>query len=288
MTSKIRFVTDSASDLPADMVEKWDIVVVPCFVNYGGKSYADDGVELVRDQYYAQLADMDETPTTAAMPPAVAADHIRPLLDEADHIIIVAVPAKLSAIYNSMRLAVEQLKIPADRYTLIDSGSVSLGLAFQVLIGAEVAAETGDVQKTVSAIHRTRENTRVYATIGSIDFLRRSGRVGWAAAGIAGLLNIKPVVEVVDGDVHAIARVRTFNRALDKMVELAREQGSIARLGLMDINNPEGMDYVTTQLADVMPPPSHVITGTIGPTVGTHIGPGSVGLVTVRQDGETI
>jgi DegV family protein with EDD domain len=288
MTSKIRFVTDSASDIPPELVEKWEIVVVPCFVNYGGESYADDGVELVRNQYYAQLADMDETPTTAAMPPAVAADHIRPLLDEADHIVILTVPAKLSAIYNSMRLAVEQLKIPEDRYTLIDSGSVSLGLAFQVLIGAEVAAETGDLQQTINAIEQARANIRVYATIGSIDFLRRSGRVGWATAGIAGLLNIKPVVEVVDGEVNAVARVRTFNRALDKMVELAREQGTLERLGLMHINNPEGMEYVKTQLADVIPPPSHIITGIIGPTVGTHIGVGSVGLVTVRQHGETI
>ena len=285
MTLKIRFVTDSASDIPEDLVRKWDIVVVPCFVNYGGESYADDGVELVRDAYYAKLAEMEETPSTAAMPPAVAAAHIRPLLDEADHVVILTVPAKLSAIYNSMRLAVEQLKIPPDRYTLIDSGSVSLGLAFQVLVGAEVASETGDVQQTINAIQRARENTRVYATIGSIEFLRRSGRVGWAKAGIAGLLNIKPVVEVVDGEVNATARVRTFNRALDKMVELAHEQRPVARLGLMHINNSEGMEYVKTQLADIMPP-SHVITGVIGPTVGTHIGPGSVGLVTVRQDGE--
>lgn len=283
MSMKIRFVTDSASDIPQELVDQWNITVVPCYVNYGDQSYADDGVELVREEYYAQLGDMKEHPSTAAMPPGVAAEHIEPLLDEADHIVIISVPPTLSGIYNSMRLAMQQLNVPEDRFSLIDSGVVSLGMAFQVLAGAELAAETGDLQKTLDTVSKVRDNTTVYATIGSMEFLRRSGRVGWAAAGIAGLLNIKPVVEVKEGGVHARARVRTFSRALDKMVDLAREQAPVARLGLMHINNPDGMNDARERLADIMPPEANVITGMIGPTVGTHIGPGSVGVVTVKQ-----
>ena len=173
--------------------------------------------------------------------------------------------------------------MPKDRYTLIDSGMVSLGMAFQVMLGIEIAAETGDVEKTVQTMRRVKEHTRLYATIGSIEFLRRSGRVGWAAAGIAGLLNIKPVVQVDDGDVHAIARVRTFNRALDKMVELVREAGPIDRLGLLHINYEEGMQDVRSRLADVLPDESKIVTGLINPAVGTHIGPGSLGVVAVQE-----
>jgi len=278
MTS-IKFVTDSVCDIPPALVEQWNIVVVPCFVNYGGESYADDGVHLNRAAYYDGLADMDETPTTAAMPPAVVKDYVEPILGEAEHIIAITTPAKLSGINNAFRLAFEQMDIDADRYTLLDSGSLSLGIAFQVLLGAEVAAETGDVAETLAAIERVKRQTKVYATVGSMEFLRRSGRVGWATAGVANLLNIKPVVDVIEGEVEVRARVRTFNRAVDKLADLAAEQKPVDRIGMLHINNPDGIDRLQNGLDDMID--DNTLTGLIGPTLGTHIGPGSVGVVTV-------
>lgn len=279
--TKIKFVVDSVADIPQEQVEQWDITVVPCFVNYGGESYADDGVHLVRKDYYNQLVEMEELPTTAAMPPGVAQEHIEPIMDDAEHLIVVTTPAKLSGIHNSMRLALQNLEIPEDRYTLVDSGSLSLGIAVQVLKAAEVAAETGDVQQTIEAIKQVQQHSRTYATVGSMEFLQRSGRVGWAVARIAGLLNIKPVVKVEGGEVHAEARVRTFNRALNKMASLAGEEAPFDWLGVLHINNPDGAAQLKASLGDVVP--DHVITGLIGPTLGTHIGPGSVGVVTLKQ-----
>ena len=88
MTSTIRLITDSVADIPPEDAERWNIGIVPCYVNYGGESYADDGVHLLRENYYNQLADMDEVPTTAAMPPDVAREVIEPAADEADHLVI--------------------------------------------------------------------------------------------------------------------------------------------------------------------------------------------------------
>ena len=157
----------------------------------------------------------------------------------------------------------------------------SLGIAFQVLLAAEFAAETGDVQRTLATIERIKERTRVYATVGSMEFLRRSGRVGWATAGVATLLNIKPVVEVLKGEVESRARVRTFNRAVDKLAELAAEQQPVDRIGMLHINNPSGIERLQNGLGDMIN--DDTITGLIGPTLGTHIGPGSVGVVTVTE-----
>lgn len=277
----IKLVTDSVCDIPQDLVEQWGIVVVPCFVNYGGESYADDGVHLNRVEYYNGLADMDEVPTTAAMPPQVVKDYIEPVLDDAEHIIAITTPAKLSGIHNSFRLAFDQMDISADRYTLVDSGSLSLGIAFQVLLAAEVAAETGDVARTLETIQRVKARMKVYATVGSMEFLRRSGRVGWATAGVANLLNIKPVVDVVEGEVEVQARVRTFNRAVDKLAELASEQKPVDRIGMLHINNPSGIERLQNGLGDMIK--DDTMTGLIGPTLGTHIGPGSVGVVTVAE-----
>jgi DegV family protein with EDD domain len=280
MTSKnIKFVTDSVADLPPELIKKWGITVVPCFVNYGGASYADDGVELVREEYYGKLATMTEVPTTAAMPPDLAREHIEKAFEGADHLIIITTPAKLSAVHNSMRLGAQEL--PEDQYTLIDSGQVSIGMGWQVLIGAEVAAETGSVEQTLAAIQYVRRHQRVNAAIATMEFLRRSGRVGWAAANIGSLLQIKPLVEVRDGEVVPVARIRTFSRAIDKLAELAREQAPLDRLALLHINNPEGVEELRTRLADIVPPDT--IIGNIGPTVGTHIGPGAVGIATVSK-----
>ncbi|MFW5691206.1 MAG: DegV family protein [Chloroflexota bacterium] len=276
---KIKFVTDSVADIPPDLAAKWDIRVVPCFVNYGGRSYADDGVELVREDYYNELSSMRDHPTTSAMPPEMAREQIDAAIAEADHVILITTPAKLSGIHNAFRLGAEHL--PPENYTLIDSGQISVGMGWQVLAGVEEAARSGDLARTLATVHAMRKAQRIYAIVGSLESLRRSGRVGWAQASIGTLLNIKPVVEMRDGEANPVTRVRTFNRALEKLAELARTQAPFDQLGIVHINNPEGAEAVRAMLADILP--DTIITGLINPAVGTHIGPGSVGVGTVSK-----
>lgn len=277
---KIKFVTDSVSDITPDLIEKWDITVVPCFVNFGGESYADDGVQLVREEFYNKLGNMPDVPTTSAMSPEFAREFIDPAFEDADHLIIITAPAKLSGIHNALRLGSSHL--PQDRVTLIDSLQVSLGMAWQVLIGAEVAAETGSVEKTIAAITATRQHQELYAAIDALDFLRRSGRVSWATANIGTLLQIKPIIRV-EGEVLPVARVRTFKKALDKLAELAHEQQPVDKLALAHINNPEGLEALKERLADMMPPEEDVMISTIAPAIGVHTGPGTVGFAVVRK-----
>jgi DegV family protein with EDD domain len=276
---KIKIVTDSVCDIPADLVAKWDIGVVPCFVNYDGKSFADDGVELVREQFYNNLPTMKSTPTTAAPPPALAEDVLNRSFEGADHLIVVTTPAKLSGINNSMHIGARDL--PQDRVTIIDSGQLSMALGWQVLIAAEVAAKTGSVEQTIAAVTRVRAHQALYAGLATMEFLRRSGRVGWAAAGIGALLQIKPVVNVSDGVVSPTARVRTFNRVIDKLVELGRTHAPFDKLALLHVNNRDGALELKEQLKDLLP--QDTIIADVGPTLGTHIGPGALGVAPVSQ-----
>ena len=121
--------------------------------------------------------------------------------------------------------------------TLIDSKSVTLGLGFQVLAGAETAEATGDVDQVQAAIERVRDRAHVYAALETMEFLRRSGRVGWAAAGIGALLQIKPMLEVYDGEVKSGSRVRTFGRAVEELIRLAHEQAPLERLAVLYISD---------------------------------------------------
>jgi len=280
MTFKtIRFVTDSCCDIPPELIKKWKIGVVPAFVNYGGKSYADDGLELDREVYYNQMPAMTSQPTTSAPSPGLAEQVINRAFDGADHLVILCVPAHLSAIHNAMRLGASG--IPSDQVTLIDSGTLTMALGFQVLAGAETAAETGDLSAVLDAIERVRANVRLYATAETMEYLRRSGRVGWAAASMGQLLQIKPIISVREGDVAAIARVRTFARAIDKLVELVREQAPLDRLALLHANNREGALEIKNRLGSVVPVETHIINVT--PVIGTHIGPMALGVTTLSK-----
>lgn len=278
MSSKtIRLVTDSTCDIPAELVARWHISIVPAFVNYGGHSYADDGVALDREAFYAQMSHLRPHPTTAAPPPAVAEPIVRQALAEADHVVILTAPANLSGIYNAVRLAASDL--PSDRVTLLDSGMVSMGLGWQVLAAAE-AAVTGDLSQVLATISQVRARSKVYAALYSIEYLRRSGRVGWAAASVGDLLQIKPIVSIGEGVVAQTARARTFSRALDKLDELARAETPLARLAILHANNLDGVQELRARLGDFAPPDTLNVLA--NPAIGAHIGPGSVGFAAVR------
>ncbi len=280
MTFKtIRFVTDSTCDIPPELIRKWKIGIVPAFVNYGGRSYADDGIELDREVYYNEMPTLASQPTTSAPSPAVAEQVIRRTFEGADHVVILCVPAHLSGIYNAMRLGAADL--PPERVTLIDSGTLSAALGFQVLAGVETAAETGEVSAVLDAIERARHHEKLYASAETMEYLRRSGRVGWAAASVGQLLQIKPIISATEGKVESIARVRTFARAVDKLVELVQEQGPLDRLALLHANNREGALEIKSRLGSSIPDDTFIFNVT--PAIGTHIGPLALGVATLSK-----
>lgn len=280
MSSKnIRFVTDSTCDIPPNLLEKHGISVIPAFVNYGGKSYADDGLELNREVYYNQMPTMSKQPTTAAPSPGLAEKIIKEAAEKADHLILITAPASLSGIHNAFRLGASDL--PPDSYTLIDSGTLTMGLGFQILVGAETAAQTGSVEQVLDAIKRVRANEHVYAAPESMEYLRRSGRVGWAAASAAALLQIKPIVSATENEVESVARVRTFGKAIDKLVELALADAPLDRLALLHANNPDGAQEIKNRLGNNAPAETYLIN--ITPAIGTHIGPRALGVSTLKQ-----
>ncbi len=279
--AKIRFVTDSTCDIPADLIQKYNISVVPVFINYNDKSYADDGVELVRETYYNQIGNIHPHPSTSAMSPGMAEKAILEADKDADYVIIATVASTLSGVNNAMRLGAQNL--PEERYTLIDSKSVSMGLGFQVLIGAETAEKTGgDVQATLAAMRSASERSLIYCALHTLEYLRRSGRVSWAQANIGALLQIKPIIEVRQGVVNNVGRVRTFKRALEDLYRLCKEASPIERLAILHANNPTDAKELYESLKSEIAPPDTLIVG-ITPAIGTNIGPGGVGVAMIQK-----
>lgn len=276
-SKKIRIMTDCVADLPDDLLEKWNIGVIPCYVNFDGESYLDDGEELDRDEFYRKIPDMKEHPSTAAPSPGLAEEILHEAIEGYDHLVSINVPSALSGTLNNIRIGAQSL--PDDKVTILDSENLSMGIGHQVLIAAEVAAETGDVEAVIDAVKRAREHTHLYAVFDTLEYLKRSGRVNAVVAGVGSLLRIKPIVHVRDSEVNLAHRVRTFKRAVDKLEELLHEREPIDRMSLLHVANPEGARDFGERVSVNVPEGTRVVQ--VGPTLGTHIGPGAIGFSTV-------
>lgn len=274
---KIKFATDGVADLPKALLEKYDIAVVPSFVNYGGRSMADDGKELSREKFYQDLPNLTTHATTAAPPPALAEEILARHFEGADHLIAIVTPPKLAANYNSFRLGGAAL--PEGRFTLIDSRRVAMAMGWQVVIGAEVAAQTGSLEATLDAISRVQRNEVLYCALPTLEYLRRSGRVGWASASIGTLLQIKPILQVDDDDIRLAARVRTYGKAVDYVIDMMHQQGPLDKLAVIHANNCDGASEIMDRVRDIAP--KDAIITDIGPTLGVHVGPGTLGFASV-------
>ena len=191
---KIKIIADSACDIPADIVTRHQIRVLPAYVNFNNESYADDGDGLNRHDYYERLQTLDPLPTTSSMSVGMVENALQEELETADHVILISVAAALSGINNTMRLAME--KFPGESCTLFDTHTVSAGAGIQVTVAAEIAEETGDVDQTLHALKQAGASSVTFAAGQTVEYLRRGGRVNWAVGMIGGLLKIRPVVAV--------------------------------------------------------------------------------------------
>ena len=280
-SSRIRIAADSVCDLPADIAAALSVSIIPTYVNIGGESIADDGVGLDRERYYRDLPTLTTMPTTAAPSPGDAAEFYQRLLDDgAEHIVSLHVPEKLSGVLNAMRLGAEA--VGRDKVTLVDSLQLTFGIGLQAWAAAELAQAGAGLDAILEGIERVRSHCRVYAIIDTMEYLRRSGRVNSLVASLGGLLRIKPIIRVDQGEIESIGRLRTWSRAEQRLRELTIAQAPLDRLALLHIANRAGAERFLESIHEIAPSDTLVIETT--PTLGTHIGPGSIGVATLNRD----
>jgi DegV family protein with EDD domain len=278
---KLGIVTDSTADLPAYLIEQHDIQVVPTILILDGKEYKD-GIGISREEFYTRLPSLQTPATTAA--PSIG-DFLAPyqsLLDsDCDHILSIHVSGKLSSVVNIARRAAEDFP---GKVTCVDSGSLSMGIGFQVLAAAEVA-ETG-VKSALEAIKSTRQRTKVIAALDTMEYLKRSGRVPAVVANIGGMLSIKPVIELRDGEVKPKSIVRTTSQADEFTLAQLLEVGEMERLAILHTNAEDrarrlldGIMHGKSRMAV----PRDVLFVNVTAVIGTHLGPNGLGFAAVRK-----
>lgn len=276
----IRIVTDSTSDVPDSHVRDLDIIVVPTYVIFGMQSYID-GVTMSREEFYARLATADPLPTTSAPSVGDFEDTYRRLRqDNTDEVISIHVAAKLSGVQNAARSGAAS--VPELNVTVFDSEQVTMGMGWQVIEAARAAKAGKSVTQIIELLNRMKPRVRVYAALDTLEYVRRSGRVGWARAMIGQLLRIKPIVEVRAGDVLSIDRARTRRHSIDRLKELTETSGPLQRLAVLHSQALDAAMKLADEFRALYPTLSEPIPVIEATTViGTHVGPNGLGVALV-------
>ena len=275
MTSaKVAIVTDSTSDLPPQLVKSRSITVVPLTLDFEGRSLLD-GVEIRPTEFYRKLPNATTHPTTSQPSPARFADTYSALLADHAAIVSIHISEKLSGTYASAVQGAEMTD--SSRVIVINSQLVSMSLGLLTLAASQLAAQGLDAAAVAEKITAMRDDVQTYFSVATLEFLRRGGRIGRASALLGSVLQVKPVLCIRDGLVTPLERVRTFDRALNRIVELTREvdrgKGLCVIVGHADAE--ADAERVARELEPVT---ETLMIQPLGPVVGAHAGPGVVGV----------
>jgi len=276
----IRVVTDSTSDLPADLVKEYGISVIPCFINMGSESYLD-GVELSREEFYRRLPDYDPPPTTSAPGIGTFVEKYRQLIAEgASAIISVHVAGTLSNIVNVARLASETItEIPVH---VIDAQQITLGAGFLVLDAAKSAIAGRTVDEILAALKEKAERIYTAAALDTLEYLRRSGRLTRFQALLGTVMNIKPLLTLHNGVIN-MERVRTRKKSLEWLLQKLEDLHPLEQIVLLHTHATEEIESLWQHIHDRFPELPRPWFVDVTTALGTHLGPAGVGFTCVTM-----
>jgi DegV family protein with EDD domain len=267
-------VSDSACDLPPALCEELGIAIVPLTIRFGADELVDR-VELTTEAFWERLARTTVLPETAAPSVGAFESTFRELHETgAEGIVCINLSSRLSATMQSAQIAAKALDGVCP-VTVIDSKSASMGIGMLCIEAAGRAREGADLDTVAAAVENARDRARVLFTVDTLEYLRKGGRIGGAQAMLGSMLSIKPVITVKDGAVEPVGKVRTRSKALRFIVDRVKEC-PVESLCVLHAQAPDLADFIA--MLEPIVPMSEIVVGEIGPVVGVHSGPATIGV----------
>lgn len=276
---QVRILTDSLADIPPEILKALDITTVPTVVRFGSTVYRDR-VDLSPSEFYRRLKASAELPSTSQPPIGVFEEIYDRLAETTDQILAIHTIASLSGIYNASVAAASNIQNA--RIELIDSRQVSMSLGWLVIIAARAACEGRDLDQVKAIVQAAMARVHIIAMLDTLEYAYRGGRLGKGAALLGTLLNVKPLLSIKDGEIVPVENVRTQKRALERLATIALRSGTPAELSIIHAQAPQQAAALQAMLAPAFPKERMVMSET-GPVLGTHVGPGTVGIAWVDQ-----
>lgn len=271
----VRLVTDSASDLPQDVVDAHGIVIVPLTIRFGEEELVDRE-DVSSAEFYARMVAFDGLPETAAPSPGAFEEAFRALAaDGAEAVVCVTISSDLSATMASAQNAARALEGEVD-VRVVDSKSITAGLGTLVAMAAEAAAGGATADEVVALVEEARTRVHVLGGLDTLENLKKGGRIGGAQAMLGTLLSIKPVIDISTGAVEEAGKVRTRKKQMLFLRDRLVEAGAVERLAVCDGEAPDAEEFA--ELIAEVAGPEGFTRSTVGPVIGTHGGPRMIGL----------
>ena len=274
----IQIVTDSSAYLPADLVQQHHIHVIPLKVHFGEQTYRDE-IDLSHEEFYRMLAEAETLPTTSQPSAGEFFDLYSKLSKDGHEIISIHISSKLSGTISSAQSAKEML--PEAKISIIDSASTAMGLGLMALTAARAAEEGKTAAEIVAAVEKMIKAMNVVFVVDTLEYLQKGGRIGGAAALVGTLLKVKPILCLKDGRIEPLDKVRSKRKALARLLEVTEEcvePGTPVRVAVLHAQVPDEARELEKKVRARFDCAEYYF-AELGPVLGTHTGPGVVGLV---------
>lgn len=273
--NKIKFITDTASD--AQELNMEDVIVLPMTIHFGDQEY-EDGVTISHREFYEKLIESDELPKTSQIAPLAFEKAMEQVTSQGDTAIVITLSSKLSGTYQSAMIAAAEFE--KDVY-VIDSENVAVGECVLLKHGLELAAQGRSAQEIVSILEGERKDIHTIALLETLEYLKKGGRISKTAAFAGNLLSIKPVVGVVDGEVAVLGKARGSKQGNNLLMQEIEKAGGVdferpIYLGYTGLDDSAVKKYAKDSEAVWKESREELTIISIGSTIGTHVGPGTI------------
>ncbi|HOJ00688.1 MAG TPA: DegV family protein [Anaerolineaceae bacterium] len=278
--SKVVVVTDSTAHLPENLIQELDLRIIPLHVVWGDKVYQDN-VDLKSENFYTMLKQAKDLPTTSQPSPKEFMDLYKPILDAGDKIISIHISSGISGTVNSAFQAKEMLG--SQDIEIVDSKSSGMVLGLIAVLAARRARENASLKECKELAEKAVANSNVFFMVNTLEYLHKGGRIGGASALLGSALDLKPILYFKDGKIESYEKVRTKKKAINRIIEIAREMIGAKRpvhLAILQVEAEEDAEYVKAELKKLYSPQEiqDLLITSLSPVIGTHTGPGVIAI----------
>lgn len=281
--AKVKIVSDSTCDLPEELIEKYNIGIVPTNIVFGEEEVFQQYVNITNEEFYNRLIKAKELPSTAIPAPKYFKEAFDKALEEADDLIVFCVTSKLSGMYSNASIVAKQFF--KDNVTVIDTQLATLQMGFVVLEAAKMAAKDETKEAILEYVTNILlPNTKVIGVVPTLKYIQKGGRIGKAASLIGGILRYKPFIGIEDGVIAAYGKARGDKLAYKALLRLARKFTSnllVDHVIVLHSAELKRAEKLAEDLREIKNAPNKISIMEVGPAIGVHLGPGAIGFVWV-------
>jgi DegV family protein with EDD domain len=277
----VRIITDSTSDIPPEVAKELGIFVMPLYVNFGNEVFRDR-IDLTTEQFYNRLTANKCVPTTSTISPSEFADLCDELAEGTSDILAIVLSSKLSATYDVALQGRDLIKAKGCRVEVVDSQQLCMALGLVVIAAAREARKGASLDQVMDRAQRVRSRVHVRMAFDTLEYVRRGGRIGAAQALLGNLLNFKPILTLKDGLATPIGRERTRAKAVEHLRRYASSFENVADMAVEYTTTPDDARALIESLETPFPK-EKIHLSTIGSVMGTHLGPGALGIAVMEE-----